>query len=33
MEQNGLTTINTFTPGPVLVQDGAAADIRDTITA
>ena len=33
MEQNGLTTINTFTLGPVWVQDGAAADIRDTITA
>ena len=33
MDENGLTTINTFTLGPVWVQDGAAADIRDTITA
>ena len=33
MEQNGLTTINIFTLGPVLAQDSAAADIRDTITA
>ena len=32
-EQNGLTTINIFTLGPVWVQDGVAVDIRDTITA
>ena len=33
MEQTGLTAINTFTLGPVLVQDGVAVDIRDTVTA
>ena len=33
MDENGLTIINTFALGPVWVQDGAAADIRDTITA
>ena len=33
MEKSGLTPINTFTLGPVLVNDGVAVEIKDTITA
>lgn len=33
MEGNGLTAINTFTLGPVLVNDGVAVDIKETSTA
>lgn len=33
MEADGLTAINTFTLGPVLVNDGVAVDIKETATA
>lgn len=33
METDGLTAINTFTLGPVLVNDGVAVDIKETATA
>ncbi len=33
MEAQGLSVINTFTLGPVLVQDGVARVMKDTITA
>lgn len=32
MEAQGLTPINTFTLGPVLVENGVARDIKETIT-
>ncbi|MGN1020945.1 MAG: phosphodiester glycosidase family protein, partial [Aristaeellaceae bacterium] len=33
MAQQGLTPINTFTLGPVLVTDGVAVNVKETITA
>ena len=33
MEAQGLSAINTFTLGPVLVNDGVAVDIKETSTA
>lgn len=33
MEADGLTAINTFTLGPVLVNDGVAVNIKETATA
>lgn len=33
LEQQGLSAINTFTLGPVLVENGVARDIKETITA